>query len=125
MAMGTGTGTRFEINITPYIDVLLVLLITFMLMSQRLVIHANIAREGGAGDGTHSIVLELADDGRYLLNTRAVSRDSLPAVLREVFAPRPDKVLFLKSGGRRLYGEAIDAIDVAKGAGVEIVAIAP
>lgn len=95
MAMGVQLGgENSEINITPLIDVLLVLVIIFMLLSQRMVIFTNVAREQSGGNNTgHAIVLELADDGRYLLNTRNVPGDSLVAVLREVFAVRNDKVL--------------------------------
>jgi len=127
MAMQLGGGSmRSEMNITPYIDVLLVLLITFMLMSQRLVISANLAREGGSPtDGTHAIVLELANDGRFLINTQEVPREQLGAKLREIMAPRRDRMLFVKSGTQRTWGETVEAMDVAKGAGVEVIALAP
>jgi biopolymer transport protein TolR len=128
MAMQMGGGsTRSDINITPYIDVLLVLLITFMLMSQRMYIVANIAREsaGPQSSESHSIVLELPDDGRYLINTQAVSQADLGARLRAIMAPRTDRVLFIKSGGQRLYRETVEAMDIAKGAGVEVIALAP
>jgi biopolymer transport protein ExbD len=129
MAMQMESGsTRFEINITPYIDVLLVLLITFMLMAKRMAIVANIAQESPAQNQPQeisNIVLELSDDGRYLINTREVARADLGARLREIMAPRRDRVLFIKSGGQRLYRETIEAMDIAKGAGVEVIALAP
>lgn len=126
MSMQTGLSARSEINITPYIDVLLVLLIAFMIMAQRTVIFANLAREDGSvKSGINTIVLELPDDGRYLINTQEVAKDQLGARLREVFEPRQDRTLFLKSGGQRLYGETISAMDIAKGAGVEVIALAP
>ena len=119
-------GTRSDINITPFIDVLLVLLIIFMLLSERTVIQATIARDGEAAPAAPpALVLELSNDGQYRLNTILVPADSLAAVLTRVFAIREPKLLFVKSGSQRLYGEAIHAIDVARGAGVEIVALAP
>src|SRR5947208_3272716 len=121
MAMGIGVSeTRHEINITPYIDVLLVLLICAILLSQRFVIQTQLAREGGPGRGDHSIVLELTNDGRYLVNTIPIPHDSLLVRLREIFAPRPAKILYVKAGGERLYSETIEAMDVAKSAGVQV-----
>ena len=125
MAMLPSSGTKSEMNVTPYIDVLLVLLITFMLLTQRLVTRFNLAQEGGGNSGTRSIMLELTDDGRYLLNTVAVPAESLATKLHEAYAVRNDKILFLKAGNQRRYRDTIEAIDIAKGAGVEVVALAP
>lgn len=126
MAMQTLGGTRSEINITPFIDVLLVLLVIFMVNSIRMVIPTNIARDGEAAPvGPPALVLELSNDGQYRLNTILVPAESLAAVLTRVFAMREPSLLFVKSGSQRLYGETIHAIDVARGAGVEVVALAP
>jgi len=126
MAVLSRGTTRSDINITPFIDVLLVLLIIFMLLSERTVITANIARDGeGPPAGTPTLVLELTDNGGYRLNTVPVPAESLSAVLTSVFAIREPKLLFVRSGGQRRYSEMIDAIDIARGAGVEIVAVAP
>jgi biopolymer transport protein ExbD len=128
MHMGSGGGVQSEINITPYIDVLLVLLICFMIMSQKMVILANVAHEERGPNrppGVDNIVLELPDDGRFLINTKPVASDTLGRVLREIFAVRPVKVLFIKSGGQREWGETVRAMDIAKGAGVNVLALAP
>ncbi len=127
MAMDAGLGTRSEINITPMIDVLLVLVIIFMLMLNRHVMFAQLARDGSSSSSniTERIVLELKDDGTYAINTQPVAWDRLSAELREIYAPRIDKMLLIKSGPQRTYAEAIAAMDVAKGAGVEVVALMP
>jgi len=126
MAMLSRGTARSDINITPFIDVLLVLLIIFMLLSERTVITANIARDGeGPPAGPPTLVLELGDDGGYRLNTVPVPAESLSTLLTSVFAVREPKLLFVRSGGKRSYGETIHAIDIARGAGVEVVAIAP
>ena len=127
VAMQTQAGARSEINITPYIDVLLVLLIAFMIMSQRMVIFANLAQESGSTTPSEArtIVLELANDGRYLINTQEVAKAGLEGRLREIMAPRRDRVLYIKSGGQRLYAETIEAMGIARGAGVEVLALAP
>jgi biopolymer transport protein ExbD len=115
---------RSEVNITPLIDVLLVLLISFMLMV-RLIIPLNIADErGGTGD-SNVIVLELPAAGGYRLNQQPVEAAALGSVLREAFELRSDKVLFVKAAPNRTYAEAIAASDLARGAGVEVIALAP
>lgn len=116
---------RHEMNVTPMIDVLLVLLITFMLMILRFTINIQVAQENGSQSQEQPLVLELTADGGYALNTIPVGADSLGRTLREVFAVRPNKTLFVKSAPQRVYAEAIHAIDVAKGAGVEVIALAP
>src|SRR5262245_11094602 len=91
--LGNG-GVRSEMNITPFIDVLLVLLVIFMLtINVRQVLSAQLAREADGPGSGRAIVLELADDGRYLLNTVPVGAADLDATLRAAYAPRPDKVL--------------------------------
>ena len=126
MQMLGGGSVRSEINITPFIDVLLVLLVIFMLsIKVRQVISAQVAHQQGGATETRSIVLELADDGSYLLNTVLVPAEALDSTLRAVFDVRPDKVLFVKAGPRRTYGETIAAMDIARGAGVRVIGLAP
>lgn len=121
-----GGQVRSEMNITPFIDVLLVLLVIFMLsIKMRMVISAQLVHQEQGGGPSHAIVLELANDGRYLLNTVPVPRGALDSTLRATFEVRPDKVLFLKAGGQRTYRETIEAMDVARGAGVQIIGLAP
>lgn len=122
----SGRGMQASMNITPFIDVLLVLLVIFMLSTHmREVVTGQLARENGSSRASRGIVLELTNDGRYLLNTREIPHEQLAVTLRDVFAPRPDKVLFIKSGGQRTYQEMITAIDVARGAGVRVVGLIP
>ena len=115
-----------QMNITPFIDVLLVLLVIFMLsIKVRHVMSAQVAQEDQGSGKSRVIVLELANDGGYRLNTVPVLRAALDSTLRAAFAVRPDKILFVKAGGRRTYGETIEAMDVARGAGVQVIGLAP
>ena len=119
---------RGEINITPFIDVLLVLLVIFMVsVKVRQVLQSQIAREVLAGTRAlgHPIVLDLRDDGTYALNQQVVERRELPSYLSRVYLRRDESILFVKAGASRRYGELIDAFDVAKGAGVQVIAFAP
>jgi len=128
---GTGASVvavRGDINITPLIDVLLVLLVIFMVsVKVRQVLEAQIARDVLAGTQTvtHPIVLELRNDGTDALNQQLVTRRDLPGLLWHVFAQRGQSILFVKAGSNRRYGELVDALDVAKGAGVQVIAFAP
>jgi biopolymer transport protein TolR len=118
-------GLRTRPDVTPFIDVLLVLIVIFMIQI-RFVLQAQLAQhEAVAAPFGAPIVLELPDSGGLLLNHRPVVREYLSGVLRETFSDGRPSLLFVRSGPRRLYRETIDAIDAAYGAGVEVVSLAP
>jgi len=118
-----------DINVTPFLDVLLVLIITFMAaMTTRKAMEVQLPVEcaGGAcaADGT-VIVLEVLADGSYRLNKTPVSATSLRATLHDVYAGRPDKVLQVAGHRGARYQAVISAMDIAKTAGVEVVSLPP
>ena len=125
MAVGGGKGgTMNDINMTPMIDVLLVLLVIFMIMQpmlQRSIdIQLPVEKDEPTAPAVPPIVLEMFPGGQYLLNKSPVPASQLQARLLEVYSNRPDRVLFVKADGAVKYGEVITVMDYARGAGVEV-----
>src|SRR5436190_5619186 len=134
MAMGSGgsgSGLSADINVTPMIDVLLVLLIIFMItlpLSRRdfnVQLPPEQRPQPKQKTQSDQIVLELRPDGSYAINTQAVAFEQLDAKFHEYYDQRPAKLLFIKAAPNRKYGEVVQAMDIAKGAGVQVIAFTP
>lgn len=133
MSMSTGGGSggvNSEINVTPMIDVLLVLLIIFMIIQplnrQTIPIQVPPPQNTAAASGpSNQIVLELKDDGTYAINGQLVPTDQLDAQIHAIYDARPVKLLFVKPGLNRIYADVITAMDIARGAGVQVIGFTP
>jgi biopolymer transport protein ExbD len=133
MAGGAGTARgelTNEPNVVPMIDILLVLLIIFMITQplSRMALDVQVPPEDTPVTSKappSQIVLELSDDGSYAINGQPVPRDQLDTQIHAIYDARPAKLLFIKAGPNRIYQDVIEAMDVARGAGVQIIGFTP
>lgn len=135
MAMSVGNsagGLSHEPNVIPMIDILLVLLIIFMILQpmMRKAIDLQLPdpqpqQQAQPSPNVDQIVLEIGPNMQLSINKEPVSRDRLSGRLKEIYDPRPSKVLFVKADGTNKYQEVIWAMDVARGAGVKVLGVPP
>ena len=135
MAMAVGNeagGLSHEPNVIPMIDILLVLLIIFMIIQpmMRKAIDLQLPDPspqpaGAPPQNVDQIVLEIGPNMAMSINKEQVSKDRLASRMKEIYDPRPSKVLFVKADGSNKYQDVIWAMDVARGAGVKVIGIPP
>ena len=130
MAMSTGGGGRVESrpNVVPMIDIMLVLLIIFMVVTPALMAGFNATPPEGVNLKDHpedeqtDQVLGIDRDGLYYLNKKAIKNEDLPVLLKKIFEQRvEDKILYLKADKTLDYAKVLDAIDIASNNGVRVI----
>ncbi len=129
MQVGGKGGVKNDINVTPLIDVVLVLLIIFMVLTPSMLKHLDAtipkkAEDTAAPPPTEApIVVELTAKREVIVNGEPVQPEALAATLAERLRADRQKVVFFKAEDQARYGEVVRFMDVARGAGARTLAV--
>ena len=127
MRVGSGKGPKSDINITPYIDILLVLLIIFMVIQPKTQydLDARVPQkptdemlEKDVRILSDAIVVSLDARGSLLINSDPVTLDQLGIRLFDIYKQRSNRNMFIQGDPNLSFGDVVRIIDIAKGAGV-------
>jgi biopolymer transport protein TolR len=131
MSAGSDKGLTNEPNVTPMIDVLLVLLIIFMMIIplSRKAVDVQLPDPTPTKEPPNSkpdqIVLEVLAGPAFQVNKHPVEKAELFNYLKSTYDPRPEKIIFIKGDTDVTYQDVIFAMDQARGAGVKVLATVP
>jgi biopolymer transport protein TolR len=125
ISMGkTGRNEVSDPNITPMIDVLLVLLVIFIivqpLLQKTMDVQLPKEEKEKVADPSAQIILQIEPGGVYRINTLQVAKSQLQQKLNDIYRNRPQKVIFVKANPNVIYQDVIEAMDMARGAGVKV-----
>jgi biopolymer transport protein ExbD len=125
-----GGGVKAEPNVTPMIDVMLVLLIIFMVVTPALLAGFNAQPPVGQNlkdhpeDAENDQVLGIDRDGNYYLNKKPIAKEAIEAEIKRIYEIREvDKVMYLKADKELEYSKVVDATDMASKNGVRVVGL--
>ena len=119
-----------EINVIPLVDVVLVLLIIFMVITPLVQKGIDVKlpetqSEGGGGQPVGLIVLTLFSGDRVKINNNDVELRGLLEELRRLYSTRQDKTIFIRAVAKLPFSKVMEVIDIAKGAGIDNLALIP
>jgi biopolymer transport protein TolR len=125
---GGVTAVKSDINVTPMIDVMLVLLIIFMIVTPLIAAGFKATMPKGQNldprpEGDNEVVLGLDEFGRYFLNSRSIPEATVEDQLRSIYAGRTeDKILYFKADHNLKYAKIQEAVEHARAAGARVLA---
>ena len=127
---GSGKGPKADINMTPMIDVLLVLIIIFMVITpltpkglEALVPQPPPPNQKQTEDNTRTVVIVINRDKTMMINQEQTDESKLGSRLEEIFKTRAERVVFVKGDNDLEFREVAKAIDIAHGAGIDKVGL--
>jgi biopolymer transport protein ExbD/biopolymer transport protein TolR len=123
-------GAVSDINVTPLVDVMLVLLIIFMVITPMLqkgvsvdMARVNNPRDMRDADKEDATVLAITRDGKIYLGSDTILVDKITAKVKDRVSDKLDKTVFIKSDARAKYGDVVAVVDAVRAAGVDAVGL--
>jgi biopolymer transport protein ExbD len=115
-----------DINVTPMVDIMLVLLIIFMVVTPLLQkgVSVDLARTRNQrdmkeADRDDAIIIAVTRDGKIFLHDEALTKDRLNEKVKDLLTAKVDKTVYVRSDRRAKYGEVVDVVDIVRAAGVD------
>ena len=122
----TAGATVSDINVTPMVDIMLVLLIIFMVITPMLqktfsvdMVKAQNPRQMQDADKEDATVLAVTRDGKIYLGSAPIRLDKITTTTKDRISSRLDKTVYVKSDARAKYGDVVAVIDNVRAAGVD------
>jgi biopolymer transport protein ExbD len=119
-------GAVSDINVTPMVDIMLVLLIIFMVITPLLqkgvsvdMAKAANPRQMKGADKTDAVVLAVTRDGKIFLGSTPIAVADITKKVRDMVSDKLDKTVYVKSDARAKYGDVVRVIDAVRAAGVD------
>jgi biopolymer transport protein ExbD len=119
-----------DINVTPMVDVMLVLLIIFMVITPMLskgvtvdMVKAQNPIAMQAADKSDAIIVAVTRDGKTFLNTTQMPADQLPGKVKDMLTNRLDKMVYVRADSRARYEKVVDVVNNLRAAGVDQVGL--
>ena len=128
MAMGTGSsrGVKSDINVTPLVDVVLVLLIIFMVVTPMLqkgisvdMAKVNNPEQMPDADKEDALLVSITRNGEVFFGSEKISVDNLTSKVKDRLANKADKRVYVKSDMRARFGSVVQVVDSVRAAGVD------
>jgi biopolymer transport protein ExbD len=115
-----------DINVTPMVDVMLVLLIIFMVITPMLskgkdvdLVKTKNPISMPAADKSDAVLVAITRDGKAWLGSDQVQAEDLPPKVKDMLTNKLDKTVFVKADSRAAYGKVVDVVDNLRAAGVD------